>query len=105
MGTRGLRVYRHKARYFVHYNQMDSYPDALGSLVLSEIPVGDDFEEWLVLMREQLDKELELWEASGRPGVDEQGNFPDWITEDRPESGDFDSEWLYEMDLDNLVFN
>ncbi|KDQ20371.1 hypothetical protein BOTBODRAFT_26372 [Botryobasidium botryosum FD-172 SS1] len=81
MGTRGFKIYRHKARYFVHHNYYDSYPEGFGLVVLSEVPHGGEFEEWLARMRGQLDLELELLEASGCPSIDDHPeSFPDWVT-------------------------
>ncbi|KDQ19329.1 hypothetical protein BOTBODRAFT_27915 [Botryobasidium botryosum FD-172 SS1] len=105
MGTRGLKVYRHRARYFVHYNHWDSYPEGFGVHVLSEIPQGEAFEEWLALMRKQLDRELKEWEASGCPSRKDQKTFPDWVVEAQATSNEFDAEWIYEIDLDRLVFH
>ncbi|KDQ19327.1 hypothetical protein BOTBODRAFT_184378 [Botryobasidium botryosum FD-172 SS1] len=102
MGTHGLKVYRHNAIYFFHYSQMDSYPDWLGVRILAEIPQDDEFEEWLPLMRKQLDRECEIWEAKGRPS--EYENFVDAVTEDRPDGPYYDADFVYEIDLDELVF-
>jgi hypothetical protein len=58
MGTRGQKVYRHKGRYYVHYNHSDSYPSFFGLIVLRGVPRGrskEKFEEWLWLTREELD--------------------------------------------------
>ncbi|KDQ19330.1 hypothetical protein BOTBODRAFT_184381 [Botryobasidium botryosum FD-172 SS1] len=104
MGTPGLKVYRHRARYFIHHNQYDSYPEEFGINILSEIPLDDEFEEWLAFMREQLDRELELWEASGHLCEKDQAGLCSWIMEDQPKCWDWGAEWVYELDLDRLVF-
>ena len=38
MGTRGLYFIRCRGRYFVYYNQFDSYPEGLGVAIVDEIP-------------------------------------------------------------------
>ncbi|RFU25786.1 hypothetical protein B7463_g10550, partial [Scytalidium lignicola] len=38
MGTRGLRIIRFRGRYFVYYNQLDSYPESLGTDIVNRIP-------------------------------------------------------------------
>ena len=37
MGTRGLSGFYYKGKYYVMYNQLDSYPDGLGSIIITEI--------------------------------------------------------------------
>ena len=94
MGTRGYRVYRSKGRYFILYNRMDSYPEGLGLDVLHEIPRGvskEKFEKWVRLTREDLDREPD-------PDSDE-------YVSDEPPEDDILIEWVYEIDLDNLVFH
>lgn len=44
MGTRGLVIYRCRGRYFIYYNQLDSYPEGLGETVVHTIP--EDPEEY-----------------------------------------------------------
>jgi hypothetical protein len=38
MGTRGLLFIRCRGRYFVIWNQFDSYPEGLGDAIVHEIP-------------------------------------------------------------------
>jgi hypothetical protein len=42
MGTRGLVFIRCRGRYFIYYNHFDSYPDFLGTVIVSEIPKDPD---------------------------------------------------------------
>lgn len=42
MGTRGLVFIRCCGRYFVYYNQFDSYPEGLGEQVVAQIPADPD---------------------------------------------------------------
>ena len=100
MGTRGFRVYRYKGRYFVYYSHRDSYPSVLGLSVLREIPRGvskEDFEEWVKLIREDLDAQYEILKSY--PEGDAE-----YVTEKQPKNDPF-IEWIYEIDLDNLVFH
>jgi hypothetical protein len=100
MGTRGQKVYRWKGRYFVYYNHWDSYPSHFGLKVLHEIPRNvskEDFEEWVRLTRENLDAQYEELRD-----LDEDMN--PYVTERQPQN-DLFIEWIYEIDLDNLVFH
>ncbi|KDQ19299.1 hypothetical protein BOTBODRAFT_126110 [Botryobasidium botryosum FD-172 SS1] len=100
MGTRGYRVYRHRGHYFVHEHGWDSYPCEYGLEVLSDIPEGSEFPNWLVRMRSMLDAQLKQWEEEGRPGP--EPDQEDWISAKRPPH---EPDWVYEIDLDWLVFH
>ncbi|KAE8318955.1 hypothetical protein BDV41DRAFT_571278 [Aspergillus transmontanensis] len=52
MGTRGLVFIRCHGRYFVYYNQFDSYPEGLGEAIVQQIPENiEKYHEWLESMR------------------------------------------------------
>ncbi|KAE8352822.1 hypothetical protein BDV28DRAFT_134461 [Aspergillus coremiiformis] len=54
MGTRGLLFIRCRGRYFVYYNQFDSYPEGLGDAIVQNIPEDPEkYHEWLESMRKQ----------------------------------------------------
>lgn len=42
MGTRGLVFIRCHGRYFVYWNQFDSYPEGLGEAIVHQIPENDE---------------------------------------------------------------
>jgi hypothetical protein len=42
MGTRGLRIVRFRSRYFVYWNQYDSYPEVLGQMLVDQIPTDPE---------------------------------------------------------------
>ena len=42
MGTRGLRVVLFGGRYFVYYNQYDSYLEGLGKEIVNNIPTSTE---------------------------------------------------------------
>lgn len=44
MGTRGHMYIRCRGRYFIYYNQFDSYPEGLGETIVAQIP--EDPEEY-----------------------------------------------------------
>lgn len=61
MGTRGYKAWRFRKRYYVQYNQWDSYPSRLGTDIAAQIPSDrDEYQAWLKSQRE----ELETWEAA-----------------------------------------
>ncbi|KII85707.1 hypothetical protein PLICRDRAFT_45062 [Plicaturopsis crispa FD-325 SS-3] len=97
MGTRGFKSYRHKGRYFVRYNHFDSYPSGLGVQVLATIPTGDPqaFQAWLERTRAQLDTDYKELEGT------EDGEY---FVRDKQPVNDLFIEWIYEIDLDRLVF-
>ncbi|KAF8465796.1 hypothetical protein DFH94DRAFT_352945 [Russula ochroleuca] len=98
MSTRGYKVFRYKGRYFVYYNHSDSYPSVFGLSVLHEIPRDvskEEFEEWAKLTGKRLDAQYEFLKK--RSGAD-------FVTY-RQRRNDLFIEWIYEIDLDNLVFH
>lgn len=42
MGTRGHFFIRCRGRYFVYYNQFDSYPEGLGDAIVNSIPIDPE---------------------------------------------------------------
>ncbi|KDQ19331.1 hypothetical protein BOTBODRAFT_436042 [Botryobasidium botryosum FD-172 SS1] len=98
MGTRGYRVYRHRGRYHVTYNHYDSYPSNYGVNVLSQVPPPPHFEEWAAEMRKYLDVFFEKSEQGTLPESDE------FALPTRPAKDPL-IEWVYEIDLDRLVFH
>ncbi|KAL9033475.1 MAG: hypothetical protein Q9214_007499, partial [Letrouitia sp. 1 TL-2023] len=62
MGTRGLKVYRFRKRYYIFYNQYDSYPEGLGKTLVQEIPADpEEYKEWLATKRQEAAKWEEQW--------------------------------------------
>ncbi len=110
MGTRGYKVYRHKRWYFVYYNHYDSYPEGLGVELLSSIPTDpEEFQKWLQARRASLDKLLaereELLATDEKLDADEEEKrLGVLITREQP-SNDIMIEWVYEFDLDRLIFH
>ncbi|THH00991.1 hypothetical protein EW026_g1627 [Hermanssonia centrifuga] len=110
MGTRGYKVYRHKRWYFVYYNHYDSYPEGLGVELLSSIPTDpEEFQKWLQARRASLDKLLaereELLATDEKLDADEEERrLGVLITREQP-SNDIMIEWVYEFDLDRLIFH
>jgi hypothetical protein len=99
MGTRGYRIYRSKGRYHILYNHLDSYPDGFGLQVLYEIPRGvskEEFEKWVTLTREDLDTKFTELDSDPRKN--------EYVLDEHPEDDIF-IEWVYVIDLDNLVFH
>lgn len=102
MGTRGYEVYRHKGRFFVMYNHCDSYPRGLGRYILSVIPKErDKFKRWLRDKRAMVDAEVKRWESMT---TRERGSSRNFVSSSQPRT-DVHIEWVYELDLDNLVFH
>ena len=101
MGTHGYKVYRHKGRYYVYYNQCDSYPSIFGLEVLHEIPRNvskGEFEEWLRKTREY------VYAQRDSQVLNDPNDGSNYVSGEQPENTLF-IEWIYEIDLDNLVFH
>ncbi len=112
MGTRGLRIVRFRKRYYIFYNQYDSYPSGLGKQVVAEIPTDAvKYQEWLAAQR----KSAEEWEAlyedylSVRPGNEVTTNLPDFMRQHFPSLltplNDTWIEWIYTVDLNRETFS
>ncbi|RAL00991.1 uncharacterized protein BO80DRAFT_355414 [Aspergillus ibericus CBS 121593] len=127
MGTRGLYLIRCHGRYFIYYNQFDSYPEGLGDAIVEEIPEDPEkYREWLQSMRglyAQLVKQFETQalpvilqateEEDSTVAVAERYTTSFLAVDDRlelpplqivlPEVATFDVEWTYTLDLDREV--
>ncbi|KII94555.1 hypothetical protein PLICRDRAFT_692919 [Plicaturopsis crispa FD-325 SS-3] len=128
--SRGYSSYRHKGRYFVRYNHSDSHPWGLGSRLAATIPKEDPraFNAWLENARAQLDADYEeLKNIGGTDDSDDSNDSND--SDDSNDSNDSDGsydtdkidrrayfvsdkqpvtdryiDWVWEIDLDRLVF-
>jgi hypothetical protein len=101
MGTRGNKVYRHKGRYYVYYNHSDSYPNGFGLQVLHEIPRNvskEEFEEWVRKTREH------VYAQRDSQVLNDPDDSSNYVSDKEPEA-DYYIEWIYGIDLDNLVFH
>src|SRR6267154_3220532 len=101
MGSRGNKVYRHKGRYYVYYSPWDSYPSGFGLKVLHEIPRNvskEEFEEWVTKTREY------VYAQRDSKVLNDPDDLTSYVSDKQPENDDF-IEWIYEIDLDNLVFH
>ncbi|KAK0203717.1 hypothetical protein DFS33DRAFT_1487995 [Desarmillaria ectypa] len=108
MGTRGYYVYRWKGWYFIHYNHYDSYPDGLGLIVRGEVPSADcdpeDFDKWFEGFAGHLDDDLKRHKVEKRRCETYEVSENYSISRKQPQNNPF-IEWIYEIDLDNLVFH
>ncbi|QRV88402.1 hypothetical protein RhiJN_16420 [Ceratobasidium sp. AG-Ba] len=133
MGTRGLRAYRYKNRYYIAYHQYDSYPDELGLALVCLIPRNAARrEEWINMVISKLEA-TRAWrrdngikddgwrmtspavlanhEVSSRPESSSKGDKIDEpcygeITDSNDWIlGDIMIEWTYVIDLDYRAFS
>ncbi|KAL8817248.1 MAG: hypothetical protein Q9223_003885 [Gallowayella weberi] len=57
MGTRGLKVWRFRKRYFAFYNGHDSYPEGFGQSLVNSIPTDpEEYRVWLEEKRQMVHK-------------------------------------------------
>lgn len=54
MGTRGLYVFFYKETYYVFYNNMDSYPEALGQILVMMLKM-ENYSSWGDIIVDQID--------------------------------------------------
>lgn len=101
MGSQGFKVYRHKKRFFIYYNPSDSYPSEFGCACLGEVPQtsAEGFQEWVESRRTWLDEEYESWLQNGCKNTDDFS-----ISDYQPQKRLY-IDWVYEIDLDRLVFH
>ncbi|KAG7448537.1 uncharacterized protein BT62DRAFT_1074107 [Guyanagaster necrorhizus] len=108
MGTRGYYVYRWRGWYFIQYSHLDSYPDGLGLIVCGNVPSADCdpqvFDNWFKRATRRLDGDLEKYRVEKRCRQTLQVNDNYSISRKQPQNDIF-IEWIYEIDLDNLVFH
>ena len=112
MGTRGLRVVRFRKRYYIFYNQWDSYPEGLGKTIANEIPTdAAKYQEWLAAQRQTAEEWEALYEEflTIKPGNEVTTDLPDFMQQSFPSSlaplNDTFIEWIYITDLDRETFS
>ena len=96
-GWAGRRPQHHES--CVYYNQYDSYPSVFGIEVLHEIPRNiskEEFEEWVKETREM------YAQRDSQDLTEPDSTY--YVSDKQPENGII-VEWVYEIDLDNLVFH
>ncbi|KAF4164490.1 hypothetical protein CNMCM6936_009072 [Aspergillus lentulus] len=126
MGTRGLLFIRCRGRYFVIWNQFDSYPEGLGDAIVHEIPTDPDgYRNWLDSMREMYSRSAQKFEdqiltvdanieqddlsiserhAKSYLAVDDRLEYAPIQTIMNRFSNDLFIEWTYTIDLDREMF-
>ena len=112
MGTRGLRVVRFRKRYYIFYNQFDSYPTGLGKDIAAETPAdASKYQEWLADKRKTAEEWGAVYEVfiSIERSSDKTTNIPEFMRQRFPSSfaplNDTYIEWIYTVDLDREVFS
>ena len=112
MGTRGLRVVRFRKRYYQFYQQLDSYPEYLGSKIAATIPTDAvKYQEWLATQRKSVEEWEALYEAflTVKPGNENPADLPEFMHQQIPSLlaplNDLFIEWIYIVDLDREVFS
>ena len=112
MGTRGLKVWRYRKRYYATYNHWDSYPKGLGKELVSDIPTDPEaYQQWLEDKRKLVAEWHEKYEQflTVVSDVKVSTDLPDELTgEYHPTyfapANDLYIEWVYTFDLDNETF-
>jgi hypothetical protein len=54
MGTRGIYTVIYKGKYYIFYNHSDSYPEALGQLIVLLIK-NNDVSKWGEILVDKID--------------------------------------------------
>lgn len=125
MGTRGYRIIKFKGRFWIFYNNYDSYPDGLGKSLVNGIPVDpEEYQKWLQSQRDffakwdSLLQKLLIIQPEDMHQLHENepyrpifhAAFDDRLPQDAPPFyasgfGDGYIEWTYTIDLDREVFS
>ncbi|EFY85109.1 hypothetical protein J3459_011867 [Metarhizium acridum] len=110
MGTRGLKIVRFRGRYYIYYNQFDSYFEGLGAEIVASVPTEPDkYQEWLTSMRAQYaakQRALEQHVYEIRDGSEPDYSFFDELEvlpSELQRLDDFDAEYFYIINLDHEV--
>ncbi|PCH42213.1 hypothetical protein WOLCODRAFT_163608 [Wolfiporia cocos MD-104 SS10] len=102
MGTQGCKVIRHKNRYVTIYeHSKPSYPSGLRVDILFDIPTDPaEFQQWIDDLRLWAEECFATWDKA-KPGerVEIEAEVS-WR-----QSIDLLPRWVYELDLDNLIFH
>ncbi|KAH1934562.1 hypothetical protein KXV48_004564 [Aspergillus fumigatus] len=126
MGTKGLLFIRCRGRYFVIWNQLDSYPEGLGDAIVHEIPTDPEgYRNWLNSMREMYSRSAQKFEdqiltvdvkieqddltiserhAMSYLAIDDRLIYAPIQTIMDRFSNDLIIEWTYTIDLDREMF-
>ena len=76
MGTRGLRIIKFRGRYWVFWNQYDSYLDGMGDSLVKSIPSDpEDYQRWLQSHRSLFAKWDDLLQRTLRISEDQLRNI------------------------------
>ncbi|KAG9081300.1 hypothetical protein FS749_007746 [Ceratobasidium sp. UAMH 11750] len=128
MGTRGLKAYLYKNRYYRSRITDDAYPDHFSDWFAAQIPREEEARQaWIQSLGEQIEEEVawrhehgigdddELWDAE----LEDEGEYGIKILylgrpllfqgiesnkEGIVSDGPYEVEWSYVMDLDNRAF-
>ncbi|TDL16228.1 hypothetical protein BD410DRAFT_795565 [Rickenella mellea] len=109
--SRGLYAYRHRKKYYIKYRHDRSYPSALGTELVNQIPAdAEGFKEWLERKRAFFDEEEErLRDINLRSDAAKYygkcsttGYFQ--VPSEFPPKTTVWYEWTYTMDLDDKAF-
>ena len=116
MGTRGFKAWRFRKRYYVQYNNYDSYPSGLGKEIASGIPPShQEYSAWLEEQRQMVAEWEAKWDAhltvdpSTKACLKLPSNLPEFMIETQPSwqvpLNDVFIEWVYILDLDREIFS
>ncbi|KAL8993482.1 MAG: hypothetical protein Q9169_006309, partial [Polycauliona sp. 2 TL-2023] len=99
MGTRGLKVWRYRKRYFPFFNSHDSYPSNLGWSIVKSIPSDPDaYKIWLESQREMVEEwECRYEEYLSVPADIEQKSRKYYYGSDEP----YDPDYVDEVPIDD----
>ncbi|PCH42231.1 hypothetical protein WOLCODRAFT_163623 [Wolfiporia cocos MD-104 SS10] len=118
MGTTSYRTYRYKGRYLSYYSWKDGHPNFVGNSLIVKIPrTREKFREWLESTRQWVEARIQAhdpkgedmmpiswWEPNTGRVVEKDICSAETISDERPEYETHSADWLYELDLDNLIF-
>ncbi|KAK3366682.1 hypothetical protein B0T24DRAFT_659000 [Lasiosphaeria ovina] len=110
MGTRGLKMVRFRGRYYIRYQQYDSYYECLGAEIVASVPSDpEEYQKWLKSMRAEyaakervLNQHVYEIRDGSKPDYSLFNEFEE-LPSELPRLEDCGAEYFYIINLDREI--